>query len=263
MNDNIDAGAITHAFGWQLDRGQRRANNQDSLGAAKVQLVSEDARRSIGLYMMADGVTSLSDGERASRVAIETAMQAMMRHINEQETPQQITAWLQQAAQTAHNAVQAEKEADDKSATTLVMAAVLAEQVFIVNIGDSRAYIIRNGAIRQITRDHTVLQELLDEGIVAPDEADRHPMRNVLSQAIGFDEIDSDSYTLSVEPDDYLLLCSDGLYGYVASHKIIEIVTQAATPQAASDALTAAANEAGGRDNIAVIVVAIQTRTTD
>ncbi|GAB5493976.1 MAG: hypothetical protein Phog2KO_41910 [Phototrophicaceae bacterium] len=256
MSDN----EITHAFGWQLDKGRIRDKNEDSLGAAKIKLVSEDTRRSVGLYMIADGIGGMPEGEKASRVAIQTAMQEMMSHINQAESAEDIMAWLQQAAQMAHLTIQLQKEDEDSQGTTLVMASVIEDHIYVANIGDSRAYIIQDGRMRQITKDHTVAQSLADQGAIEQADVDKSPFIHVLSQAVGLDKIESDVYQENTKVGDYLLLCSDGLHGFVDAKKILAIIKKAKTPQIASDNLANAANEAGGKDNIAVIVVEIKNR---
>lgn len=255
-----DKDVITHAFGWQLDKGKQRADNQDSLGAAKVKMVSEDADRSIGLYMVADGIGGMAEGGKASKIAIETAMQEVMNHINQQDDAEQISTWLKAAAHMAHRAIRLQQTKKDSQGTTLVMAAVIEDTVFIVNIGDSRAYLIQNGEMRQVTRDHTLAQAFVEQGIIKPEEADEHPYSHVLSQALGVDEIEGDTYIENVRAGDSLLLCSDGLYGSVPADEMRDTILNAESPQDASELLAQAANEAGGRDNIAVIVVRVHER---
>lgn len=257
MSDNA---SITHAYGWQLDKGQVRESNQDSLGAAKVKLVSEDTNRSMGVYMVADGVAGADDGNIASEQAVQTAMEEMMRHVNRQDTTEGILSALHDAAQSAHHSIRLQSDSGKKRATTLVMAVVVEKKAYIINVGDSRAYLIRDNAIRQITHDHTVAQALADGGVIDANEIEEHPFKNVLSQAVGANNFDADQFTVDIQVDDYLLLCSDGLYGYVAGHRIMDIVYEAESPQAASAALVKAANDAGGRDNIATIVVRIDER---
>lgn len=255
-----EQGAITHAFGWQLDKGRVRENNQDSLGAAKVKLVSEDANRSLGLYMVADGVAGSHDGDQASKLAVQTAMEEMLGHINRQETEAGIMEALHEAASSAHRTIRLQSSEDRQRATTLLMAAVIGDHAYLVNVGDSRAYLIREGQMRQITTDQTVAQALADNGLIEPDAVEQHPFRNVLAQAIGVDEIEGDSYKLNVEIGDQLLLCSDGLSGYLSQEVMLGILAEHGTPQTASEALVQAANDAGGRDNIAVIVVRVHER---
>ncbi len=251
---------ITHAFGWQLDKGRLRERNEDSLGAAKIKLISEGARRSVGLYMIADGIGGMPKGDEASKIAVQTAMQEMMSHINQANDAEDIMAWLQEAAQMAHLTIRLQKKDEDSQGTTLVMATVIEDNIYIANIGDSRAYLIHDDNLRQITKDHTFAQALADQGAIEQVDVDKSPFINVLSQAVGMDKINCDLYQENAMIGDYLLLCSDGLYGFVETATILDIIHHADTPQIASDELIKSANDAGGKDNIAVIVVEIQER---
>ncbi|MEM9955443.1 MAG: protein phosphatase 2C domain-containing protein [Chloroflexota bacterium] len=257
MTNNLD---ITHVFGWQLDKGKIRENNQDSLGAAKIKLVSEDVQRSIGIYMVADGIGGMAEGGEASKIAIQTAMQEMTTHINQQDDPDEIANWLQSAANMAHRAIQLQQSKKDSQGTTLVMAAVLSDTAYFINIGDSRAYLLRDNNLRQITKDHTIAEVFVDQGIIEPEEKLDHPYSHVLSQAVGVEDISGDIFVEGVLDGDYLILCSDGLYGFVDDNTIINIISTAESPQDASDQLMQKANQAGGKDNIAVIVIKIHER---
>jgi len=257
MTDKMD---ITHAFGWQLNKGKIRESNQDSLGAAKIKLISEDAKRSIGVYIVADGIGGMAEGGEASKIAIQTAMQEMMTHINQQDDPSEIGNWLQSAANMAHRTIQLQQTKKDSQGTTLVMAAIIGDTAYFINVGDSRAYILRDGEMKQITKDHTVAQAFVDQGIIEDKDKDEHPYSHVLSQAVGVEDISGDVFVEGVIDGDFVMLCSDGLYGFVSHDDIIDIVTNAESPQDASEKLTKKANEAGGKDNIAVIVIAIHKR---
>jgi PPM family protein phosphatase len=261
MTDKMD---ITHAFGWQLDKGMKRPNNEDSLAAVKVKQANEEDVRSLGIYAVADGIGGEAGGAKASKLAIETAMSEMLTHIHDEATGEEVKAWLANAAILAHKLILRLKQSPDETVvggTTLTMAAVVENQVHIANIGDSRAYIIRDGQLRQITNDHTVAQRFVDEGIITPEQAIDHPYSHVLSQAIGGNaELEPDVFTETVNPGEFILLCSDGLYNLVSAKDIVEIVRDAESPTQASQQLTQAANAAGGSDNIAVIVVAIHQR---
>ena len=253
---------ITHAFGWELDKGLKRSNNEDSLGAAKIKQASEGASRSVGVYMVADGVGGSAGGEEASKLAVETSMQKMLVRISQEANEAAITRWLSNAAQVAHRLIR-QRKADDEEigSTTLVMAVVIEDRVHIVNIGDSRAYIISDRQLRQVTQDHTVSRQFVEAGVISEEEAVDHPFSHILSQAVGSDtDLTPDVYSETVHPGDYLLLCSDGLYNTVDSKKILRIVLSAKTPQQASQKLIKAANKGGGDDNIAVVTVAIRER---
>ena len=255
---------ITHAFGWQLDKGMKRPRNEDSLGAVKFNQASADDNRSLGFYAVADGIGGAVGGAEASKLAIETAMREMMTHINEDATSKEVEAWLANAIVLAHQLIlrrQKQSESEPVGGTTLTMAIVIDNEVHIANIGDSRAYLIRDGQLRQITQDHTVAQRFVDEGIITAEEAIDHPYSHVLSQAIGGQsELMPDVFTVTVFPQDVVMLCTDGLYNSVSEKDIVQIVNEAESPNQASQKLTLAANEAGGSDNIAVIIIAISQR---
>jgi protein phosphatase len=140
--------------------------------------------------------------------------------------------------------------------TTLVMAVVVGHDVHIVNVGDSRAYLISPTGIRQITHDHSFVQVLVDSGAITAQEAANHPRRNILTQSVGVGEqLTGDLFDETLGSDEMLLLCSDGLWGTLDDAQIWNIVREASTPDAACQALVDAANAAGGLDNIAAVLV--------
>lgn len=252
---------ITHAFGWRLDRGRKRENNEDSVGAVKIRQASAHNALSAGIYMVADGVGGMEAGDIASELAVETAMNELMRRLYQDATPDEIEQLLHAAADRAHRTVRASSDDEDKRATTLVIAIVIDSTAYILNVGDSRAYIISDGDIRQVTTDHTMAQALADAGYIPQAEVVNHPRRNILSRAIGMsDAVEADIFVEKLAVGDYLLLCTDGLYTNVPEEDIVRIVTGSGSLELASKRLTNAANDAGGDDNIAVIVVEVQER---
>src|SRR6266498_1834674 len=133
--------------------------------------------------------------------------------------------------------------------TTLVALLEDGDSVHLANVGDSRAYLLRNGELSQVTVDHTLVQELIDEGRLRPDEAERHPQRSIITRALGVEsDVEVDLFT-------YLLLCSDGLSGVVDEHRIRNVLLRVPEPQRAAEKLVAMANEGGGPDNITVVVL--------
>lgn len=255
---------FTHIPGWQLDKGQQRENNEDNLRAFKIDTSTLTSKRSIGIYVVADGVGGEIGGEAASQLAVETVMDELLHRINENATAAEIQQWLADAAVKAHDVIlQRKKARETVGGTTLVMATVIDNQVYIANIGDSRAYILHEDELRQVTQDHTVAQKFVDAGIITQEEAATHPLSHVLLHAVGSEEeehIKPDIFTETVTHGDYVLLCSDGLYNMVPEKEIVQIVHDAPTPHQASTLLAQAANRAGGMDNIAVIVIEIRQR---
>jgi hypothetical protein len=128
----------------------------------------------------------------------------------------------------------------------------------VANVGDSRVYLCTDGELRQLTRDHSYVEEMLAAGQITADEARRHPHRHVVTRVVGIEpSVAVDTWLVTPEPGDRYLICSDGLVDEVSDEDIARIITAAPDPQTAADALVAAANEAGGRDNISVVVVEV------
>ncbi len=255
--------SITHSYGWQLNRGMVRKSNQDSLAVAKMRQVSEGDEYSIGIYIVADGVAGGPDGDVASKIATDVAMREVFAHADLMITNENYEQEMIKAASLAHQTIrdQQMEESEMGAATTLVMAIVVEKTVYVLNIGDSRAYVLSGDNLRQVTRDHTFVQELLDAGALTQEEADHHPRRNILTQSLGVEKtIDPDIFAEHLNVGDYLVLCSDGLYNLVSEDKIVEVIQKSDSPQSATEELTALANQAGGKDNIAVVVVKIKER---
>lgn len=253
--------SLTHTFGWLLDKGKKRLNNEDSLGATKINRASGEGKESIGVYVIADGVGGQRDGEKASQLAVETVMNAMLKKLGDDRDDEACRGWLRAAALMANRQIRLSHSDFSKSATTLLIAMVIEQTVHVANVGDSRAYILSGDDLRQITKDHTLAQMLLDSGMITEEQAKDHPRRHALSQAVGsHDKIDVDVFTEKLKANDYLLLCSDGLYGAISEDNITQIIKDAKNTQAASEKLIKAANDAGGPDNIAVVVIQIKAR---
>jgi protein phosphatase len=259
----------TQEIGWQLDVGQARTNNEDSLYAAKVSQASEGDSKSIGVYAVADGMGGHEAGEVASKLAVRTAVRNFMDHLTgaatedlDPDMPDNYRHWLESAATIANQMVR-NKSAEDETnmGTTLVMAVVVGTQVHIVNVGDSRAYLVSKDGMQQITKDHSYVQRLVDVGAISPEEAEHHPRRNMLTKAIGAeDDLTVDLYTEHLNDDQYLLLCSDGLTKELSDAEIHRTVMEAESPRHACQQLVARTNEAGGNDNIAVVIVRVKPR---
>jgi serine/threonine protein phosphatase PrpC len=141
------------------------------------------------------------------------------------------------------------------SGTTLTTALVFSRQVFLIHVGDSRAYFLGK-EIRQLTHDHSLVQRLIDQGHISTDDAARFAQRNVLLKAVGqLENIETDFMTVPWEPGARLLLCSDGLWGVLADDQMLKISREHASPQEAAQALVRQANILGGPDNISVVLV--------
>ncbi|MCL4515243.1 MAG: Stp1/IreP family PP2C-type Ser/Thr phosphatase [Firmicutes bacterium] len=203
-------------------------------------------------FAVADGMGGHEAGEVASSVVIQTLEHFPYDGHNPGDS-------LRHAVETANQKIYALAESNEQyrgMGTTVTAAKVLEDRIYIVHVGDSRAYHISDGAIQQVTADHSVVGELKRSGSITEDEAMIHPQRNLLTRAVGTDpQVEVDLVEFRVQLDDVLVLCTDGLTGQVTAEEIREVVERCVHPQAAADALVRMANERGGPDNISVIVV--------
>jgi protein phosphatase len=146
--------------------------------------------------------------------------------------------------------------------TTLTMALTAGDRAIVGNIGDSRTYLYRDGALQRISKDHSLVQRLVDLGQIGPDDVYTHPQRNAVLRSLGDRaELQVDVFSVRVKPGDALLLCSDGQWEMTRDPEMAAIIAANSDPQAACDALIAAANKAGGDDNITSILVKFEAYT--
>lgn len=257
-NSRPESGPVPEV-GWSLDKGVTRENNEDSLAAVTLNHASETASQTIGVYAVADGMGGHEAGEVASKLAVRTAVRQLMGNVAEadQDMPESYRQWLESAVALANQVVREKAhEENTNMGTTLVMAVVVGNDVHIANVGDSRAYLISPTRLRQITHDQSLVQTLVDKGEITPEQAANNPNRNMLIQAVGAQkDVTVDLFNETLEDNESLLLCSDGLWDTLGDEEIIAIVRKAATPHAACQALVDACNAKGARDNIAAVLV--------
>ncbi len=242
--------------------GRVRTHNEDVLLVFTGELAGLEAMPNFGLFVVADGMGGHALGERASGIAARTVARTALDGIlpslladptlgSDRPSMQEV---MEKAMDAANRAVSV--GVPDGGGTTLTCALVIGQQVVLSHVGDSRAYIITDEAFEQLTRDHSLVQRLQELGQLSASEAAIHPQRNVLYRAIGQGEgleVDVDSRRLPSGA--VILLCSDGLWGLVPDERILSIVRQSTTLQAGCEALVAAANAAGGPDNITAVMV--------
>ena len=228
-------------YAWRTDIGRVRSRNEDS--------VAVDA--GVGLLVVADGMGGHNAGDVASRMAIEGVLAAMRS-----AAPSDEDARLVAAVRHANDAIYAAAGEDYERSgmgTTVVAAWLRADRLVVAHVGDSRLYRLRGTALEALTRDHTQVQELVDRGILTPEQARVSTRRNFLSRALGtFSDVEIDRASHRPEPGDVYLLCSDGLTNMVDDAEIAAIIRGSATLDAAAGLLVSQANEYGGRDNISV-----------
>ncbi len=241
--------------------GKQREHNEDSLVAITTTLAGNTASIPFGLYVVADGMGGHQFGEIASNAAVRVIAGQIMRKfhaylftIPTQQPEESLQEIMESAVKEAHRAVQ--KDAPG-SGTTVTAALIVGQQVTIGHVGDSRAYAVYpSGRIEQLTRDHSLVKRLEELGHLNKDEAANFPHRNVLIRAIGQgDALDVDVFTIPFPQNGTLMLCSDGLWGVVTDPDMMRAVIDTPNLQRASQNLVAAANTAGGPDNISVILI--------
>lgn len=237
--------------------GQRRTMNQDFVALTQPDdpaVLAASGR----LYVLADGV----GGEAHGEVASQTAVQVILDHYY--TTPgSDVGLRLLQLFEQANAAVYAlsQPQAQRRTATTLVAAVLRNNRLTIAHVGDSRAYLIRHGIVERLTRDHSLLQTLLDQGALSPDEINTFTRTNVLARSIGSEpEVQADVSEITVEPDDIILLSTDGLHQYFHEDQTLAPFCDPSKSarQIAHD-LANEANARGGSDNISVVVVKLRT----
>ena len=222
----------------RTDAGRQRHANEDSYYARAP------------LYAVADGMGGAQAGEVASRIAAE----AFDERTDEGTPEQQLARVALEANRRIFDLAQKDSSRSGMG-TTLTGLLVDGEEVAIVHVGDSRAYVFRDGELRQLTRDHSLVEELRRQGRLTPEEAEEHPQRSIITRALGPErDVELDVHTHRARSGDLYLVCSDGLTSMVREDRVREIVAGAGSLHGAVDALVAEANEMGGRDNITVVL---------
>lgn len=241
--------------------GKLRDQNEDALFTLTTNLISDTTQLPFGLYIIADGMGGHQHGEVASGVSVRAMANYVVRKLymqlfglSNETTDESLQEIMQSGALEAHRSILRDAQG---GGTTLTAALLLGNQMTLVHIGDSRAYLIySDGKMQAITHDHTLVKRLEELGHITSEEAASHPQRNVLYRALGQGEpSDPDISTVQIPKSGYLLICSDGLWGVVSEGEIFNIIATSADPQQACQLLIEAANLAGGPDNISVIVV--------
>ena len=247
--------------GYGQSVGIQRDHNEDALFAFTTMLSYGDTSLPVGLYIVADGMGGHLHGEIASEIAV----RAMAGHVLKElyiplfsVSPQPANSSFQEILQTGIlNANQTILAKAGGGGTTVTAVLIVGERMTIAHVGDSRIYSVsQDGHLESLTRDHSLVQRLLELGQISPEEAVVHPQRNVLYRALGQGELfEPELISTTVPTNSRLLICSDGLWNVVSNQEIGSIIVSNPTPQKACNVLVNAANEAGGPDNISVILV--------
>lgn len=236
--------------GFKSDRGLKRKNNEDACF-----VIPEDK-----IYIVADGVGGNNSGEIASRSAVSFVAEYIKKNpVKNVKGREEIKDYFVNCIEAANSLVcsmAAEAEENNGMATTLVLAYVNRRKAYVVNVGDSRAYLCRRATLTQITEDHTYVNSLIKSGALTEEDAKNHSKRHVITRALGGDKtVDPDIYEVKIMKDDILLLCTDGLHGEVEDDKICEILSSGKHMSELCNSLITRANRCGGNDNITVVCV--------
>jgi protein phosphatase len=241
----------------QSDIGCLRQNNEDSFGYWEPE-DDQQFQRKGRLAVVADGMGGYEGGQEASRLAVETLV-AVYRDFGGDD-PQ---AALVEALQTAHEQIREYSFAHPElrgMGTTCTAAAIVQDALYYVHVGDTRLYLIRDGQITRVTRDHSYVGRLVESGMISAEEAENHPQRNILTAALGTNPdliMDSPGRPEPLRPEDVLLICSDGLWGLVRDSEILDAVENKSAEQAGRE-LIELARERGGPDNITVEILRLR-----
>jgi protein phosphatase len=225
------------------DTGRQRRANEDALLARSP------------LFVVADGMGGAQAGEVASRIAVESFQDGL----GDDAIPEHALATLAHSANSRIHELSHSNVEQAGMGTTLTAVYVGAEEVAIAHVGDSRAYCLRDGELLRLTDDHSLVDELMRQGRLTPEEAVEHPQRSVITRALGPEgSVDVDTRSFRARAGDVYLLCSDGLTTMLSEERILALALAAPSLHDAGEALIAAANEAGGRDNITVVLLRLE-----
>lgn len=237
--------------GYRTDTGNYRKVNEDAF------YVSNET----GLYLVADGVGGHNAGDLASKTAVETIRSRCQSDIQKVFDSNSLGSTLQQLLTEVNErilALAASDPARKGMATTLVLACLKGRTAYLANVGDSRAYLIRDHKISQITEDHTLVNDLIKGGVITREEALTHPERHKITRAMGAElTVEPDFHQVALYPEDVLILCTDGLYTEVSEDLMVKLAEQAETMDELARKLVDQAVRNEGKDNITVICIRI------
>lgn len=269
----------------RTDIGKKRDSNQDqyliadlnkSMLVQSTSLNLETQSRLYGmshgkLFMVADGMGGHQGGNRASALAIDLLINQLLNSMHwffqmdkdQEEREQGFIEDLKKMLQKAHEAIEKESSIDVQNkgmGTTLTMAYVIWPWMYVVHAGDSRCYLMRGEEIKQLTRDHTVSNQLMEKGGMTPDEAEKSPWSNVLYNALGAGAtaVHAEVHKVALQPNDTIMLCSDGLYRYIGEDELKNLLLSELEPMEVCRSLIELANFRGGADNITTIVARLE-----
>lgn len=238
------------------DVGQVRPSNQDAFAVLN----------DVGLWIVADGMGGHAGGDVASRLAVTSITEQARKHTDMDSLAQARQArtetLMRHLIETAHKTIRKRAFEEPRLSgmgTTIVVLGIqpgTTPQLTLAHVGDSRAYLLRGHTLSQLTQDHSLVEEHVRNGLLSPQEAAAHPLRHVLTRALGIGEtVEPDISTHRLQPDDLILLCTDGLTKMLDDGQIADTLLHAGrSPEAACLALVEKANRRGGKDNVTVVI---------
>lgn len=253
--------------GWDVGTSRKHKPNEDSLVALQGTCIYNSQLLPFGLFVVADGMGGYAHGQDASYLAIRTVLQTVLPNIagSEEMTNDIIAEVLVEGVEQANQAVlQRSRDVNTDMGATITAALVMDTTAFVVNVGDSRTYLYREcEGLTQVTCDHSHVARLVAAGKIARDDIYTHPDRNQVYRGLGSEQdVKVDWFTVPLQGNDCLLLCSDGLWEMVRDPEIERTLKeQGCNPSQASKTLVRAALKGGGLDNISVIVVHVAPQT--
>lgn len=236
----------------RTDIGKKRAINEDYLDVV-------EKEQGMVLAVLADGMGGHNAGDVASELAVRFLVDRFQKstlHLTSDANT--VSSWLKEAYEGANERISTIAESDPSCkgmGTTLIAAVFQNNKVTFAHIGDSRVYLYSKGEINPLTKDHSYVNVLLDSGEINEEQARTHPRKNMLMKAIGTEiSIDPDILTVTVRPEEFMLICSDGLSNMVSAEQMVHVLQSEATLQAKVETFIELANEQGGEDNISLII---------
>lgn len=233
------------------DRGRVRERNEDNWAA--------DPKE--GLYIVSDGLGGHFQGALASEIVVKTLPELIRKELsgiedlNDALASERVSAAICRLSNELHERTEGEPGMEGMGATA-VLSLIRNSTALIAHVGDSRAYLWREGELQQLTKDHSIVQLLLDSGEIKPEEVRGHPARGRVTRSVGMDgEPLPEAQVVELQPGDRLLFCTDGLVGMLSDEEILGILNQRQAPEESCCQLVETANEASGRDNITVLIV--------
>ncbi len=238
--------------GFKTDKGRVRERNEDSLFV----MPRED------IYIIADGVGGQNSGQIASSMAVTNIADYIKNNpLTGLETETDLKNYFLTCMITVNDLIYSTARATSENigmATTVVLLYLVGDNGYFINIGDSRAYICREGMISQVTEDHSYVNELVKGGSITKEEAELHPRKNMITRALGGEQnILPDFYWLKTKKEDIIILCTDGLYGEVTKDEMCSMALTSCSMSELSTNLVHRANQNGGNDNITIICIKI------